>query len=137
MPWIPTFNLYQSDGTTLVTAITKVQNINEDAQTYDSVVIDGLRGVGAVVIPGSAQAFNLTLDFVITASDYTNLMSAYSSLDTTIIPFTPYVLKIDTSVSTTKNFNVMRTGPILITNTLDGHRNTLLRCSLTLLANSW
>lgn len=137
MAWVPSFKLYQSNGSTLVYTFPLVQNVNDDDQPYDSVVIDGLRGVGSVVIPGSKKSFDLQLDFVILAADYTACMSAYNALDALIVPFTPYVLKIDQSTILTKNFNVKRIGALRINNTADGRRVKILKCSINFLANAW
>jgi len=136
MSFVPTFKIYQANGSTPVVTIPYVQNINDSDAPYDKAIIEGLRGVGAIVIPGSAKAWTLVIDFIILGDDYTELISNISSIDTSIVMFTPYVLKIDTSVSTTKDINIKRVGPIKINNP-DDYRNGIAECSIEFIANCW
>ena len=137
MSYIPTYKLYASNGVTLVYTFPLVQNINEEQDPTDFVEVDGLRGVGSIIIPGSESSFDLSLDFVLRGDDYEDVMSDFDTLQSTIVKFTPYVLKVGRTSTTTKDFNVKRIQPISINNTVEGRRVRTLKCTCTFLALAW
>jgi len=137
MSWSPTFKLYSSDGVTLQYTFPIVQDTNEPSDPYDYVKVDGLRGIGSLIIPGSAQSWTLNLTFVIQGEDYEDLMQKVDDLNTTVEMFTPYILKIDRSQSSTKDYRVKRIVPFAITNTAENYRIDTAIISASFLVNSW
>ena len=102
------YRLYASDGTTLVYTFPLVQSDNSPQDPQSFVEIDGLRGQGSIIIPGSTEAWDLNIDFILRGADYSELIALMDALETTIVKNTKYVLKIDRTASTTKNYNVKR-----------------------------
>jgi hypothetical protein len=129
------YRLYDSTGTSLIYTFTYVQSDNSPQDPKDFVEIDGLRGVGSIIIPGSTEAWDLELRFIIKGTDYSDLMSQMDSLETTIVMQTKYILKIDRTSSTTKNYNVMRLSPIQFID-LD-FRTRFQECLIKFRVNCW
>lgn len=137
MAYVPVFALYASNGSSLVYTFTYTQNINEPNDPYDSVQIDGLRGIGSLIIPGSAQSWEMVIDFIIEGTDYEDLMSKVDSINSTIVPFTPYVFKAGRTSSTSASYNVKRIRPIEQTNTQEGRRMRFAKMRIYLQVNTW
>jgi len=106
-----TYKLYAENGTSLVYTFTYVQEDNSPQDPVDYVEIEGLRGTGSIVIQGSTKAWNLVLRFFLKGNDYEDLIAKMDALETTIVKFTRYVLKISRTSSTTKDYHVMRLEP--------------------------
>jgi hypothetical protein len=130
------YRLYASNGSTLVYTFPLVQSDNSPQDPKDFVEIAGLRGVGSIIIPGSTLAWDLTIRFILQGADYSALIAAMDTLETTIVQQTPYVLKIDRTQSTTKNYNVMRLSPFVFEDDGD-FRNTFQTVQVTFRVNSW
>jgi len=133
MSWHPTFNLYQSNGSTLAYAFQYIQDTNYPQDAPDNVQLTSLRGQGAIVIPGGDKPWTIELKGILLGTDYTDLTSQMSTLRA-IAANTHYVLKIDTSSSTTENFNVMRVSSIDFES---GRRTKIQRYNIKFLVNSW
>ena len=128
--------LYASNGTTPVYTFPYVQSDNSPQDPKSFVEITGLRGTGSIVIPGSTQPWDLTLRFLLTANDYEGLIALMDSVQSTIVPQTKYVLKIDrTSGGNTQSYNVMRLTPLTFTD-ID-FRNNTEEVTISLRVNSW
>ena len=112
MTWRPRYTLYAANGTTPVYAFDYILSDNSPIDTLRFTEITGFRGQGSLIIPGSTQPWDLQLTFFLCKSDYATLISAMDSINSTIVLGTPYVLKIDRSISTTKDYNVTRLLPI-------------------------
>lgn len=134
MAWHPTFKLYSSDGLSLIYFIENVINTNYPQDSPSSVQLTSLRSSKGIIIPGGLKPYNLTLRGVLTGTDYTDLQAKISDMKTAIVYNTPYILKIDTSISTQDEINVMRVSPIIFE---DGRRTKIQYWNLTLLANAW
>jgi len=130
------YKLYASDGTTPVYTFPLVQSDNSPSDPKSYVEITALRGTGSIIIPGSTQPWDLTIEFMLEADDYEALIAAMDSVVSTIALQTKYVLKIDRTSSTTKDYNVMRLQPITFIDD-NNFRNTLQRVSITLRVNCW
>ncbi len=104
----PRFKLFQNDGTTLVYEFERVTEINDfqDPVTFSEHL--SLRGQGSIISEGSISPWDLNLTFVLQGDDYEDLVAQMNSLLTTIETNTEYILKIDLTSSTTKNYNVKR-----------------------------
>jgi hypothetical protein len=138
MSWVPSHKIYQTNGTTLVYNIGQVIR-REPAMNLavpDYIEHENLRGSGSIIIPGGSKAYDMTLYARLGASNYTNLMTALSTLESTIAINTRYILKIDLSSTTTQDLNVMRIQPIVVDNSR-GKLHTFLYYTLTLRINCW
>ena len=112
----PRFRLYQSDGTTLVYEFSLVLDWDnspfQDPITFS--LHKSLRGQGGIVSEGSQDSFDFPLNFMLTGTDYKDVVSQMNTLPTTILNNTKYVLRIDLDeVGTTKDLKVLRLSSIL------------------------
>lgn len=128
------YRLYASNGSTLLYTFPKVQSDNSPQDPKDYVEIEGLRGIGSLIIPGSTQSWDLNLRFVLQGVDYADLIAQMDTLQTTIVPLTKYVLKIDRTASTTQSYNVMRLKPFTFE---DNFRTDFLEVTSVFRVNSW
>lgn len=137
MGWVPKHQIYQSDGTTLIRNIANVIRREPaiDFKVPDFIEHTSLRGTGSIIVPGGNKAYDMTFYCYLKTASYTALMSALALLESQIAVNTHYVLKIDTSSSTTQNLNVMRLQPIIVDSR--GNLNTYCFYTLTLKVNSW
>lgn len=110
--FIPSFKLYASDGITLIYTFPLVQYTNAPQSIKKSTVVESIRGVGGIIIPGSDSVWDLIIRFILTDENYTDLTTKIATLETTIGLHTAYVLKFDKSISTTYSYNVKRIDPI-------------------------
>lgn len=127
--------LYQSDGSTPVYTFSYVQNDTSLQDPKDFVEISSLRGVGSIIIPGSVQAYDMSISFIVVGEDYEDLIDKLDTLQSTIVTQTKYVLKIDRTSSTTKDYNVMRLQSFDITS--DDFRTNMAQVECVLRVNSW
>ncbi len=130
------YRLYDSTGNSLIYTFPLVQSDPGPQDPKDFVEITGLRGVGSIIIPGSTQPWDLVIKFVLQGTDYQDLVAKMDALETTIVQQTKYVIKIDRTVSTTKNYNVMRLSSFEFIES-DDFRNTFQEVVCTLRVNSW
>ncbi|MCH7524931.1 MAG: hypothetical protein IIC74_07975 [Bacteroidetes bacterium] len=112
----PRFRLYQSDGTTLVYEFSLVLDWDnspfQDPITFS--LHKSLRGQGGIVSEGSQDSFDFPLNFMLTGTDYKDVVAQMNTLPTTILNNTKYVLRIDLDeVGTTKDLKVLRLSSIL------------------------
>lgn len=112
MSVIPQFKLYASDGVTLVYTFPAVFFTNAPQTTNKKTIVEGIRGQGCIVIPGSTGSWDLELRGVLTAANYEALTTLIDSLESTVVMFTNYVLKFDKTISTTYSYNVKKIEPI-------------------------
>jgi len=134
MSWFPKYNLYASDGNTSVYHFDYIQNDNSPQDPFNQTEILGFRGQGSLIIPGSLLPWDLSLSFCLVGTDYQDLISKMDSLESTIVMNTAYVLKIDRTPSTTKNYNVKRIVPI---QWQSGYRLTLQKGIITFRVGAW
>lgn len=113
MSWFPRYKLYASDGLTLVYPFDYILSDNSPQDSLRFTEITGFRGQGSLIIGGSTQPWDLQLTFFLCKTDYTSLIAAMDSVESTIAMNIPYILKIDRTISTTKDYHVKRLTPIL------------------------
>lgn len=120
MAWHPTIKIYNSDGITLVYTISDIlvpidgwPNTNNPS----SIVLSNNKSQGEIIIPSGNLAYDVTIRGRLTAGSYANLITAFSTLQSTIVANTKYYIKIDTSESTTDDLKGMRLQPIKVINT--------------------
>jgi hypothetical protein len=112
MEFVPTFKLYASDGTTLVYTFVAVQSTNAPQIPKKSTVVEGIRGTGCIVIPGSTSSWDLEISGIFMAANYSALVVLMDDLESKIVQFTNYILVIDKTISTSYTYNVKRILPI-------------------------
>lgn len=139
MTWVPSFKVYEDDGSTPVYTIEDVVRIegwNYNDSPPDFVELVNLRSKGSIVIPGGSQPFDISIYARLAAANYTALVAAFNTLKSTIAQKTHYYLKIDVSDSSTNDIKVVRLQPIII-DTRRGNLNTFLYYNLGFRANAW
>ncbi len=136
MTWIPSIKLYESDGTTPVYTFEHVLALPDwPNDNPGSVTLENLRSKGAIVIPGGDKSYTFRVRGVLTAANFTDLMTAINGLKSAIDNNTSYVLKIDTSVSTSDSINVKRISPIIWEG--PDRKTKIQYFTIEFLANSW
>ena len=134
MTWYPKYKLYASDGLTLVYSFAYILADNSPQDALRFTEISGFRGQGSIIIGGSTQPWDIELTFFLQGTDYSDLISKMDSVETTILMNTPYLLKIDRTISTTKNYNVKRITSIKWENTQRVHYQ---KGTIQFRVNSW
>ena len=134
MTWFPKYKLYASDGLTSVYPFEYILSDNSPINTLRFTEITGFRGQGSIIIGGSTQPWDIELTFFLQATDYSDLISKMDSVESTIALNTPYILKIDRTIATTKDYHVKRLIPIRWENT---NRVRYQRGTITFRVNSW
>ena len=104
----PRLKLYQSDGTTLVYEFENVTDINDFQDPIRFSEHTSLRGQGSIISEGSQAPWDLNLTFILQGIDYEDLVAQMASILTTIVKNTKYVLRVDLTASTTKDYKVKR-----------------------------
>lgn len=134
----PRYRLYASDGSTLVYEFERVLDDNGAFRDpSDSVEIGGLRGVGSIIIPGSEEAFDINITFVLVGEDYEDIVAQMNSVKSSIVKFTRYILKIDLSPSTTQDYYVTRKASLEFPLDFSQKRVTIQKVICVLRANTW
>jgi len=135
--WIPTFQLYDSTGASLIWTFYAVDDTNIPQAPVETVTITNFRSSGAIVIAGGDKPFEGTLHFWVVGSGYTDVMGQIDTLLSSIVINTPYTLKIGTSPSTTITYNVKRTQDFVWGNVARDLRNYRQEITVKLLCNAW
>ena len=104
----PRFRLYDSTGVSLIYEFENVTDINDWQDPITFAEHTSLRGQGSIISEGANAPWDLNMSFVIINDDYEGLVSQLNSLLTTIVKNTKYVLKVDLTASTTKDYKVKR-----------------------------
>jgi hypothetical protein len=135
MAWKPRFRLYASNGSTLVYEFEHVQSISGwPSDEPSSIEITNLRSQGSIQIAGGLKSYDITLQGILQAADYSALTTAILSLRDTVDPNTNYVLKLDKTSTTTDDINVVRVVPIVFE---DSQRTRFQKYTVTFRANAW
>jgi hypothetical protein len=134
MAWSPKYRLYANDGLTLVYTFTVIPPDNSPQDPIRFTEISGPRGIGSIIVPGSESSWELKLHFLLQSTNYEGLITLIDGVESTIVPNAEYVLKIDRSISTTKNYNVKRIMPVEWD---DSRRIRIQKGTITFLVNSW
>ena len=134
MTWYPKYNLFAADGVTLVYPFKFILTDKSPSDALRFTEITGFRGQGSIIIGGSIQPWDLELTFFLQGTDYADLINKMDSIESTIALNTPYILKIDRTISTTKDYNVKRLAPIRWENT---NRVRYQKGTLVFRVNSW
>lgn len=135
MSWNPSFKLYNSVGDTLLYTFPVVIYTNlPHGQNKNSVVIEGTRGKGCIIIDGGDSSWDLIIRGVITGDNYQEIVTAMDALNTAVAMNTAYKLRVDKSPSTYYEYNVKRIQRI---NYPESLRTSHQIYEITLKSNSW
>lgn len=135
----PRYRLYASDGVTLIYDFENVLDdggIFQDPSSFTEHT--SLRGQGSIIIPGSDQPSDITLNFLLIGANYEELVDKMLDARDAIVKFTRYILKVElTSGGATENLKVMRLQPIQWPNQRRRKRVTLQDGIITLRVLTW
>lgn len=135
MSWVPQYKIYEDDGLTLVYTFDFITgDPSSPSNPKKSHEVEGIRGQGSIVVPGSDKSWDLSLNFYLRGADYEEVIAKMDTLEDTIVMHTKYILKIGRTSSTTKPYNVMLVLPIAWD---AGKRVRSQRGTITFLVNSW
>ena len=135
--WIPSFQLYDSTGTTLIYTFFAVDDTNLPQVPVATVIKENFRSSGAIVINGGTKSFQAHLHFWITGSGYQDVYSQIDNILSTITVNTPYILKVGKSPIATDNYNVKRTEDFQWPNIPRDLRDYRQEVTLNFLVNAW
>ena len=135
MSWSPSFKLYDNTGLNLQHTFEVVQNTNAPQDPQANVIHRTTRGKGAIVIDGGQEAWELEIEGILSADDYEALVVKMDAMTAAIVKFTPYILKIDKTSTTSYEYKVKRVLPIEWGET--NYRNNYIFYRCILLVNSW
>ena len=115
MSFVPTAKIYASDAATLVYNLGNMLEIDgwPNDEEPNQIVLSNLRSQGEIIIPAGNLAFDITITGRLTAANYTALITAWNSLQSTIAVQTNYYLKIDTSSTTQDSIKIQRLKKII------------------------
>jgi hypothetical protein len=99
--------LYASNNSTFVYDFPIVQTHNADSLGQKELITyRNYRAAGATYLQGGAESEDLIIEGVLSATSYTTLKSAISTLKSTIVQNTVYVLRIYTDATNYDSFTV-------------------------------
>lgn len=133
----PRFRLYASNGTTLIYEFTYTTDINDFQDPAEFVEHTSLRGQGSIIVEGSDQPWDLNLSFVLIDEDYEALVAQLNALPSTIEKFTKYILKVDLTPSSTKDYYVTRLQPFSFPLNNNKKRVNFQTAQVIFRVNSW
>jgi hypothetical protein len=135
--FIPHVYLYTSDGITLLYTFPLVQDdINYPHSKNRFTEINSFRGTGSFVVEGSEEPWDLSFTTILLDDNYSALITKIDALETAIVFNTPYILKIDKTISTSYSYRVKRLKEIEYPP--DGNRRTTSQnVKITFRVNSW
>ena len=135
MSFVPTFKLYAANGSTLLYTFQYVQNITGwPSDQPSNIEITNLRSQGSINIPGGLKSYDIIIQGILSAVDYTALTTAIFSLQSSIAPNTNMILTIDKSSTSTESIHVTRVLPIILEQSF---RTTFQKYSVTFRALAW
>jgi hypothetical protein len=134
MPFIPSFDLWNSAGDSLLYTFPVVFATNAPQSPTKVVEIEGTRGIGSVIIGGGTAPWDLVIEGVLTGDDYEAVVVAMDALEAAIALNTPFMLRLDKTSSTYYEWHVKRILPIEYPENL---RTSHQRYRVVLRAGSW
>ena len=134
------FILYESDGLTSRYTFPYVQYSNYPRTIEKFSEIEGIRGIGSIIVEGSEGAWDLIIRGYLRGDgwDYEDVISAIDALETALTFAEPYYIKIDKveGGASTYSYKVKRLQPIEYS---EGLRNgkKVQEYTVTLRVNTW
>jgi hypothetical protein len=132
--FIPQFKILDSTGSIEIITLSHISYTNIPQTKIKHTVIEGIRGIGGLVVLGSTEVFNAVIQGVLTGNDYSAVTSAIDNLESKVTTGTKFKLKLDKTVSTSYIYNVIRVEAI---NYPESLRNYYQKFEINFLANSW
>jgi hypothetical protein len=131
------FNLYQTNGTSLVHTFETIFSANYPHTEKTLIEHTNVRGKGSIIVDGGDSSWDLTLKGVIFAADYDAIMTKVAAIESAVVLNTPYYLKITDKAGTVNKyeFKCKRITPIEYTE--DNIRTNYLEYQVTLRIFSW
>jgi len=132
------FRLLESDGVTERYTFPLVQYTNLPQSIENFTEIQGLRGIGSIVIEGSESSWSLIIRGKIRGTDYEVITEAIDELESAVAFAQPYYVKVDKveGGATTYSYKVRRLEPIAYNENLRNGRGAV-DYTVTLRVNSW
>lgn len=134
MAFVPTFKLYAQDGETLVYTFPVVQYTNIPQSPKKSTIIEGIRGNGCLIVPGSDASWDIIIRGIFLGDDYEAITTKITGIESSITPHTKYVLEFEKSPTQHFTYYVQRIDPIEYFESL---RISGQEYQVILKANSW
>ena len=132
--FVPKFKLYDSGGVNLIYLFPLVQQTNAPQSVRNTVIIEGIRGKGGIIIDGGDALWDLEIKGYLTGDDYEEIIQKIDALETAVELNTKYILKIDKTVSTYYQYKVKRIVPI---NYPESLRRTSQSYEIVFKSNAW
>jgi len=134
MSFVPSVKLYASDGVTLTYTFPLVQSVNCPKTIKKNYIVEAKRGNGGIIIPGSDAMWDLEVKGFLVDEDYSAIIAKIDAMESAIVLFTQYIIKIDKTISTTYSYNVKRVIDIQYPENLRCYDQEYL---VTFKANAW
>ena len=134
--FVPKFQIWSSNGNTLLYTFTAVQSTNAPQSVTGFVEITNLRSSGSIIIDGGNAPFDIDIGFLIFGVDYTEVTNKIEALENTVGLLTPYLLRIERSDTAGDwfQYNIKRLQPFSYDTSL---RNKIQPVTGKFRANSW
>jgi hypothetical protein len=131
--FIPKFTLLTTtDEEVMVLPIINYSNLPKTSIKHT--LIEGIRGIGCLVITGSVASFDGILKGTLVGNDYNAVTVAIDDLESKFSVGTRFKLKIDKTISTSYLYNIIRIEEIDYPESL---RNNYQHFTLTFKVNAW
>ncbi len=137
MAGFPSFILYESNGTTPVYDFSCVTDINDWQDPASFVEHTSLRGQGSIITEGSSEPWDLTLTWVIRGTDYEDIVAQIEDLQSDVTKFTKYILKVQKTAGSTKDYKVMRLSSFQFPLDRDQKRVKFQTAQITFRVDAW
>lgn len=139
MAFVPKFTIRSANNSTEIYRFTAVQSTNLPQTPRETVTHTTQRGRGAVVIDGGIKSFEAIIDFVLWTEnyDYTTVMDLIDTLETSVPINTPFILRMEKSVSTYYDYRVKRINPFEYIDVQTDQRLFRQKVSARFLTDAW
>ena len=136
MSFVPSFKIFASDGVSLIYEFENITPpiIGWPTDNPSSIELTNTRASGAIIIPEGNKPYDIILNGILLADNYTDLTTKIFLLRDTILANTKYILRLDKSSTTYDSIKVIRVQEI---NLEDSKRVNNQRYECTLRALSW
>jgi len=134
MSFVPSFDLWNSAGNSLIYTFPVVQVTNAPQSPTKIVEIEGTRGIGSVIIGGGTAPWDLVIEGILQGDDYEAVVVAMDALEAAVAVNTAYILRIDKTDSTYYEYHVKRIQSIEYPDNL---RTSHQKYRVVLRASSW
>jgi hypothetical protein len=129
------FKLYESNGITEQYTFPLVNVANYPNSSKSIIEHSNFRGIGSLTIDGGEQAWDLKLEGHLFSADCEALIVLIDDMESKVVLNTPYILKINKTISTFYEYNVKRLTPIEYAT--DDLKTGITKYSVTLRVNAW